>query len=373
MYAEADKRRRDLLCRGTWVAALAILLALGCRSTTGDDDTTPQDDDDTTAGDDDSAMPDDDSADDDSADDDDSAQQALPFCPTHIDVFGYSNVEFTGCGGCSFPGYEQGVTPPDEVLATGTFLPGAHLYDNTLAGRLQALVTADEELTAAFGTDWQVRSCCDGGGHIGAFINDNPIEDGACEESPPPHGRLIAMCSEEPAPLHLLVASNIDDRCHGGMIEESPEITDEPELYRLHTVERLAAYLREREPEMILVSPMHEWHPQQRSSHPDPLAGCEWVVPDWNRQLADDWLEHAPEVPVEPIFIGTMQDEFTSHHICCAVLDDVVCDTDWFDSEELYPDGDGWVHFGCEGSAALADFWLDALKDVLLNNEFTCE
>jgi hypothetical protein len=65
---------------------------------------------------------------------------------------------------------------------------------------------------------------------------------------------------------------------------------------------------------------------------------------------------------------GTLQATFQQHHPCCGALG-VSCGEDWF---RAAAGGDGWVVFGCEGTAALTDFWFAEVKAFLMNNRFTC-
>jgi hypothetical protein len=74
-------------------------------------------------------------------------------------------------------------------------------------------------------------------------------------------------------------------------------------------------------------------------------------------------VDHASATDV--LDAGDLQEEFKQHHSCCAVLG-VPCLDSWFDQ------GDGWVHFDCQGADALEAMWFDALRGYLLANTFTC-
>ena len=337
---------------------------LAAMASCGDeDDTAPP------AADDDHAA-DDDSADDDSADD--PLGQTFDFCPTRIDVFGYSNVEFTGCGGSTFPDYVDEPIPAYD-LVEGAFEPGSDRYDATLAGMLQTRLLGDPELVEVFGAAWGVRSCATGGGHMNALVGAQPGEPASCDPLIPTSGLYAALCTDSPAPVMLYAANNVNDLCHGGESEDDPQADDEA-AFQHHVVERLRAFVDERRPGLLLVSPMHEWHPNPRAEDEDPLAGCSWQLPQWNRLAVESWPGMGPGASAEPLFVGDLQDEFRSHHPCCEVFDDVTCGQDWFADENpgSAGGGDGWVHFDCTAAEALADLWFAALRDVLLTNEFSC-
>jgi hypothetical protein len=192
-------------------------------------------------------------------------------------------------------------------------------------------------------------------------------------------GIFSAMCTAAPAPVILYSANNVNDWCHGGGTDAPATVTeDDPEAYAEHWVMLLEEFVRTHEAALILVSPQHEWHAEQQGNLGDPET-CRWLRPEWNRLGMEAWLADPPEdLPAEVVFVGDMQDEFKPHHPCCEVFEDVECDTEesWFlpeDGEPVEGEGDGWVHFGCDGAGAVAQFWLGALKDVLLNNEFDCE
>lgn len=270
------------------------------------------------------------------------------FCPTEIDVFGYSNVMFSGCGGASV-----------ENLASGLFAPGEPGYDATLAGRLQARIAADPDLTAKFGPVWRVRSCAASGAVMGTFVDITPPGDCPLEG---PAGTNIEMCADEPAPVVLYSANNVYDRCHGGG-SDTPTPDDE-DGYAEHWASRFAAFVDDRGPGVLLTSAQHEWHGQQGGSLADP-GSCSWSRPTWNRSGAAVWSrQYGPDPAV--LMVGDLQDEFRAHHPCCEVLGEE-CGDDWFAS------GDGWVHFGCAGADALEDMWFTELKSLFLEHEFECD
>ncbi len=350
------------------IAALAFVSCEGCNDedddSTIDDDATADDDatgDDDTTGDDDSSPP----------DDDDSAP-GPGFCPTRIDVFGYSNVANVSCGGYTFP---HGTT--DEEFAAGFYDPGNYQYDQTLAGLLRSLILADTELTEKFGTDWELRSCATGSGLMRTFVDDVPEEPNNCKIMGGP-GIFSAMCTQDPAPVILYSANNVNDWCHGGG-SDAPEWVkqDDPQAYAEHWVELLEGFMRTHEVPLVLVSPQHEWHGQQMGTLDEPET-CYWQRPEWNRIGVQTWMADPPQgLAHTPVFIGDMQEEFKRHHPCCEILEDYDCDPEsWYLPEKGEPaegEGDGWVHFGCDGAAALAVFWFNEIKGVLMNQDFDCE
>ena len=360
--------------RAPWPWLLvALLVVAGCPPDEPDDDDATGADDDTgddDSGDDDSG--DDDTADDDTSGDDDTTPQHYPVCPTTIDVFGYSNVAFTFCGGFNFPSY-----PTVEEIAPGIFMPGLDRYDATLAGHLQARVLADPELTDAFGTDWVIRSCAVGGGTMHNFVEETPDEPEGCHVIGGAGGLYEPMCTASPADVILYAATNANDWCHGGGTDSPPEFAaDDRDAFQAHWVALLERFVRDREPSMLVVSPQHEWHGQYQGTIDEP-DGCLWQRPEWNRTAPEAWAAEPPEgLSTEPIFIGTIQEEFKRHHDCCAHLEGVSCaDDSWFSNPPEEPQlnmGDGWTHFGCDGAEAVADFWFAELKQILLNNTFEC-
>ncbi len=344
-----------------------LILALLAGSCPGgvviDDDSSPGDDD---TGDDDT------SADDDDTGDDDSTPQHYAVCPTTIDVFGYSNVAFTFCGGFNFPSF-----PSDEEIAPGIFLPGFDRYDATLAGQLQARVLDDEELTGRFGTDWVIRSCAVGGGTLHNFVDEGVEEPGQCLPIGGEGGLYSAMCTQDPADTILLGATHANDWCHGGGTDSPPDVADDdPTAFQEHFVALLTRFLEDRQPGMALVSPMSEWHGQYQGTIDEP-EGCFWTRPEWNRTAPAMWKSDPPTgLSTDPIFIGDIQDEFKRHHDCCTHLEGVSCAEDsWFSNppeEEQLNMGDGWTHFGCDGAEAVTDLWFAELKAALMNNTFDC-
>lgn len=275
---------------------------------------------------------------------------ALDYCPTRIDVFGYSNVMFSGCGGGA---------PTPGADAAGLFAPGTPGYDATLAGRLQARLAADPELRARFGTEWHVRSCASGGAVLGTLSSVDPDNGAACS---PDAAHFVDMCTTDPAPVVLFSANNVYDHCHGGT---SDSIPDSEATYAAHWESRFDDFVNARAPRLLLVSPQHEWHGEQGGAVSRP-ATCAWKLPGWNRTGLERWRSDHPAA-TQVIDAGDLQAEFQHHHPCCSQLG-LTCEENWFEGD----DSDGWVHFGCVGADALETMWFDALRAQLLQHDFTC-
>lgn len=276
------------------------------------------------------------------------ATTALGFCPTSIDVFGYSNVLFSGCGGAGVP---------TTSLPAGLFSPGTSGYDKTLAGRLQARISADPQLVAKFGTQWKIRSCSQGGGVMSTFASTK------LDSQETAIGTNVTMCTSSPAPLLLYSANNVFDRFHGGGQGTTP---DNQTTYAAHWAGYFQQFLDQRKPKAVLVSPQHEWHGEQGGSLSLPET-CTWTRPTWNRAGLNRWRADHPTA-TNVTGVGDQQDVFRSHHPCCSRLG-VACQSDWFSRTA---GGDGWVHFGCAGADALETWWFNTLKSYLMNNQFTC-
>ncbi len=283
------------------------------------------------------------------------AAAALPFCPTAIDVFGYSNVLFSGCGGAGVP---------TNALPAGLFSPGTSGYDRTLAGRLQRRILADSDLTAKFGTTWRIRSCSQGGGVMDTFVSTafDPQDTSGTT------GKYLSMCTSSPGAMALYSANNVYDQWHGGGANTRP---DDQATYASHWAARFQEFLDQRRYGAVLVSPQHEWHGEQGGSLANPDT-CTWQRPTWNRAGLTRWRTDHPTV-ARVTEIGDLQDTFLRHHPCCATRG-VTCEQDWFarSAPGQTGGGDGWVHFGCAGADALEAWWFDKLKTYLMARSFSC-
>lgn len=282
------------------------------------------------------------------------AAAVLPFCPTTIDVFGYSNVLFSGCGGAAVPA---------DNLGAGLFSPGTTGYDRTLAGRLQRRLQADRDLTAKFGASWRVRSCSQGGGVMDTFVS-TPLDP---QDTSGNTGKYRAMCTTSPAAMALYSANNVYDQWHGGGANALP---DDQVTYAAHWAQRFQEFIDQRRYGAVLVSPQHEWHGEQGGSLANPDS-CTWQRPTWNRAGLTRWRADHPTV-ARVAELGDMQDTFLRHHPCCATRG-VPCEQDWFArGTGSSGGGDGWVHFGCAGADALEAWWFDKLKAYLMTRSFSC-
>jgi hypothetical protein len=282
----------------------------------------------------------------------DAGAQRFAFCPTTVDVYGGLDVLLPGCGGA------RDVPMP---LSAGLFLPGDPGYDATLAGRLQARLAADPDLTPRFGTSWTVRACAAPFADMTALVA--PLAGDECgPDAPPRMGTLTDLCSAAPAPLALLLFDGTPDRCHGGG-PDSMEPDDEAG-YDAHAAARLDALLAARGPALLLAGPRTEWRPAPL----DPMMPgdrCLFPRGDWDRGGLDAWRAAHPDdgaVLVEP----DLHDESKRHHPCCGPLG-LPCDTSWYGYGPAPPSS-----LNCDGAQALVDFWYARLKQLLLANSFAC-
>ncbi len=174
-------------------------------------------------------------------------------------------------------------------------------------------------------------------------------------------GRNVTMCTNDPAPVILYSANDVTDTFHGGGLGAQP---DDPETYARHWTDRFEEFRQARQPAALLVSPQHEWHGEQTGALGGDPEDCTWQRPAWNRRGLERWRAENPTA-TEVVDVGDLQDEFKQHHACCDVLG-VACLESWFDQ------GDGWVHFDCQGADALEEMWFGALRGYLLAHAFTC-
>lgn len=296
-----------------------------------------------------------------------------PFCPTKIDVYGGPNVLLSGSGG---------PTQPPTSLPDGASTPGTAEYDNSLASELRDFLMQDTALQARFGTNWRVRSCASPRGTLLQLSQTSPL-DNCGPDTPQNAGQSAAMCTNDPAPVLLLSAENVDDRCHGGGADSRE--ADKVEDYSAHFKHRLEAFLDVRKPQLALIGPQTEWIPspfqgggQQGGGGtpptPDPSA-CFWRRSDWNVDAFNAWFSDPSNV-MDVVKIPDLHDQFKSHHPCCVVLG-LPCDVrtagepagPWYvgGGAQAYP-----TALNAVGAAEMILYWETQLKAALLANDFTC-
>jgi len=271
-----------------------------------------------------------------------------PYCPTSIDVFGGKNVSLIGCGGP-----RQAPMPPED----GMFAPGTADYDGSVAGRIYARILDDPELLGRFGRAWTVRSCSAPAGML-TQMTPSLVEDDCGQDSPSEASALLGICGDNPAPVMLLAAGMLDDRCHGGGPDSSKP--DDRATYARHMAERLDAFVDERRPQVALVGATTEW-----TATPVPglaqAAACGWTRPDWEVAAVAEWRQARQGRPTV-YEVADLHDEFRRHSDCCGLLG-VPCEASH--STEL-----GVIN--CDGAEAIVELWYQALRSLLLGNQYTC-
>jgi len=272
-----------------------------------------------------------------------------PFCPTTIDVYGGTNFLFPVVGGPQSP-------PADpQAGLVGSENPG---YDQTLAGRIASRLQDDAEVAPALGSTWTVRSCAGMGQTLSQL--SPPLDADACgRDSPFRDDRYLNACSDNPAPVLLIAATMLDDRCHGGGPDS--DAVDDPATYQDHYHQRLNAFLGNRNPRFVLVGPRTEW--TDDASSPFAMPSCRWTRPDWDIQALGSWKD--PPSGIETELVRDLNDLFKHHHRCCRELDLDACGSNWFDR---------WMSdaVNADGAQQIVNLWYDALKDWLLSSEFEC-
>lgn len=303
-----------------------------------------------------------------------SAVTSQSFCPTTIDVYGGINMVLEGCGG---PSGNPAPLEGGNSFFSGFGDAGGAQFANTMAGILQARLAADPDLTTLFGSNWQVRSCAASTETLTELVA--PLSDDNCgNDAPNQMGALSSICSNQPAPLVLLSAGGLDDRCHGGGGDSSE--SDDPTTFASHFASRLDSFLIGRRPKMAIVGPQTEWfplpQPQSQDGQPGPggrpqpsgatdHSACQWQRPDWAVTGLNVWQSsHAATAGV--VAVGQLHDQFKQHTSCCQALG-ITCASSWFAS-----DGPVANAVNCDGAQALADFWYEQLKTFLQGNRFTC-
>jgi hypothetical protein len=272
-----------------------------------------------------------------------------PFCPTTIDVYGGTNFLFAVNGGP-----QSSPSDPKNGLV-GSENPG---YDQSLAGRLATRLQDDAEVAPILGPNWTVRSCAGMGESLSQLTP--PLEADSCgRNSLFRDDRYVSMCSENPAPLLLIAATMLDDRCHGGGPDS--DAADDPDAYQNHYHERLNAFLSSRKPQFALIGPRTEW---TDVSSPFTMSSCRWARPDWEREALLAWKDNLlPEIEVE--LVSDLNDLFKRHHRCCRELNLNPCGSTWFDRWDSNA-------VNSDGAWQIVNFWYDALKRWLLANDFEC-
>jgi hypothetical protein len=242
-------------------------------------------------------------------------------------------------------------------LQDGYFAPGTPDYDATLAGRIYARLVYDPDLIPRFGSSWHVRSCSAPLASLTQLAPPLP-EDDCGQDSPSNAGTLLGMCANDPAPLLLLSAGMLDDRCHGGGPDSSE--ADDPTTYTRHFASRLDSFLTVRHPNIVLVGPTSEWTaaPVHDVSL---LAGCSWTRPDWDIAGLDQWWQRRTDSRTVSL-VRDLHGDFQRHNHCCGLLG-VACDTN-------FSSGPGLVN--CDGAQAIVDLWYQNLKALLLARSYGC-
>jgi hypothetical protein len=280
----------------------------------------------------------------------DTVSTTRPFCPTAIDVYGGINVQLMGCGG-----------PPlaPDPLADGYFAPGTASYDASLAGRIYARLVGDPDLVPRFGSTWTVRSCSGPDESITTLTTAGLLDD-CGHDSPDMEGTLASACITNPAPLLLISAGMLDDRCHGGGPDS--DMPDDPDTYAHHFVVRLDSFLLDRHPIFALLGPTTEWtSAPNRNSPPSLFGGCNWSRPDWDARGLDLW-QQGRTATLDTLVVPDLHDDFKSHNRCCKALG-LTCGTVYSSVPEVV---------NCDGASAIVDQWYRNLKNVLLANNYEC-
>jgi hypothetical protein len=188
-----------------------------------------------------------------------------------------------------------------------------------------------------------------------------PLEADACgRNAPVKDDRIFNACSDHPAPVLLIAATMLDDRCHGGGPDS--DAFDDPATYQSHFRERLNAFLASRNPRFALVGPRTEW---TDASSPVTMPSCRWTRPDWERDALFSWKDQPPS-GIEVELVGDLNDQFKRHHLrCCRELDLDHCGSNWFDRWNS-------TSVNCDGAQEIVNLWYDALKRWLLSSDFDC-
>jgi hypothetical protein len=188
-----------------------------------------------------------------------------------------------------------------------------------------------------------------------------PLDADACGRNTPLRDeRLLGMCSEKPAPVLLIAATMLDDRCHGGGPDS--DAADDPATYQAHYRERLNAFLSSRNPRFALVGPRTEW---TYASTSFTMPSCQWTRPDWDREALVSWRNDPSSSKFEAELVRDLNDLFKRHHRCCRELEMSGCGSSWFDR---------WASdaVNSDGAIQIVNLWYDALKGWLLANDFEC-
>jgi hypothetical protein len=295
------------------------------------------------------------------------SRRKYSFCPTKIDVYGGPNVLLSGNGG---------PTQPPSSLPDGASTPGTAEYDNSLASELRDLLMQDPDLRPIFGTNWRVRSCASPRGTLLQLSETRPL-DSCGADTPSGLGQLAAMCTNDPAPVLLISAENVDDRCHGGGVDSREP--DDPSTYADHFKRRLEAFLDVRKPQLALIGAQTEWIPSpfsgagQQNGGGNPPSGpdtsaCLWRRSDWNAAGVRAWADDLSNL-MDAVPISDLHDQFKLHHLCCGPLG-LPCDVSWY----VPPTLQGLpTALNPLGAAVMIQFWETQLKNVLLANDFTCD
>ena len=278
-------------------------------------------------------------------------------CPAAIDVYGDDDTLFSACGG-----------PAAVLPASGLFAPGRPDYDATLAGRLQAALAGDLELSRRFGVAFHVRACGSPGAALSSLA-PGAVQDDECKAPDPDAPPLVVgaseACSDGPAPVLLLVASEPRDRCSGGGGTARP---DDEARYAKHFAARLDALLAARKPGLVFIGPQTEWTPLPGARLED-AGACTWPRGDWARSALSTW--RAAPSNMDRIVAGDLQPAFKRHSACCQTLGLPCEQPEWL--ARPTPMDPAPARVTCEGAGRIVAFWVAVVRSALANGQFECD
>lgn len=284
-----------------------------------------------------------------------------PYCPTKIDIFGGADVLLSGTGGPT-----QG---PRDI--TKGFDDGSPGFNQTLAGRLQLALLADAEIVRRVGASIRVRACAAPFASVSSFTNTDVSEP--CQNGPPDPGGLADTCTSDPAPVAIVIASEMGDHCHGG---DFAPTNDMPAAYADHLAARLQNFLVERRtrgPLFAFIGPQTHWEPMPRPMNmgmglPDSVT-CTWRLPHWTRLGVEAWRQATHPNPRDARIVGDLLDPFAARDdVCCAYRQSECVPNDpWLTKRDGSP-----LQINESGAQQIAKLWVDAVKGWMLGTQFKC-